>query len=79
MNLLAAFNSLVYLLEQTAKEKKLTVVYIGVFMAFVAFLLIDAYGLKKWNSNKTIMKIVLVFLIIAIVAFTVAYFVMIKQ
>ena len=78
MNLFLIKN-LFFLLEQTAQEKKLTVIYIGLFLAFVVFLIVDAYGLKKWTSNKTIFKIVLVFLIIAIVAFTVAYFVMIKQ
>ena len=46
------------LLEQTAHEKRLTVVYIGIFLGFVAFLLIDMYAMKKWASNKIINKII---------------------
>ena len=69
------FNCAQFLLSQTEQEKRLTVVYIGVFLLFLTLLLVDMYAMKKWATNKTINKIILVLLIIAMVAFAVAYFI----
>ena len=73
MNILSIIND-VLLLAQSAKEKKLTVLYIGLFAVFVVLLVVDSYGSQKWASGKIIPKIVMYFLFIALIAFLVAYF-----
>ncbi|MBO4569887.1 MAG: hypothetical protein J5689_01560 [Clostridia bacterium] len=66
------------LLEQTAKEQNLTVLYLGIFLFLMAILVVDIFGLKMFAANKTINKIILVIVLIAFVSFIVAYFVMVK-
>lgn len=61
------------LLAQTLKEKKLTVLYIGLFAVFVVLLVIDMYGKKAVAGGKIINKIIIYFLFIALIAFLVAY------
>ena len=61
------------LLAQTLKEKKLTVLYIGLFAVFIVLLVVDMYGAKNYAGGKVISKIIVYFLFIALVAFIVAY------
>lgn len=61
------------LLAQTAKEKKLTVLYIGLFAVFVVLLVVDMYGKNAYAGGKIINKIIVYFLFIALIAFLVAY------
>ena len=75
MNFLSVVND-VLLLAQSAKEKKLTVLYIGLFAVFVVLLVVDSYGAKKWASGKILPKIIAYFLFVALIAFLVAYFTM---
>jgi len=75
MNFLRVINDIL-ILAQSEKEKKLTVLYIGLFAVFVVLLVVDSYGAKKWASGKVLPKIIIYFLLIALVAFLVAYFTM---
>ncbi len=67
------FIELSNLLAQTIKEKKLTVLYIGLFAVFIVLLVVDMYGKKSYTGGKIINKIVVYFLFIALIAFLVAY------
>lgn len=64
------------LLAQTLKERKLTVLYIGLFAVFIVLLLVDMYGQKKYAGGKVIGKIVVYFVVLALIAFVVAYLTM---
>lgn len=64
------------LCAQTLKERKLTVLYIGLFAVFVVLLLVDIYGQKKYAGGKVINKIIIYFVILALIAFIVAYLTM---
>lgn len=64
------------LLAQTAQEKKLTVLYVSLFAFFCLLLVLDSRNGGKWISgNKTLGKIALVMMIIALIAMAVVYFI----
>ena len=69
-------SNIMFLLEQTAQEKKLTVAYLGIFLFLMLILIVDMFALKKVASSKTLNKVILVIVLIAFVSFVVAYFVM---
>ena len=64
------------LLAQTALEKKLTLLYVSLFVFLLLLLIIDSRESKIWMTNKTINKIVLFVLIVAAIALVVLYFVL---
>ncbi|MBQ7453341.1 MAG: hypothetical protein IJS68_03660 [Clostridia bacterium] len=79
MKMLSEIKNILFLLEQTEKEKKLTVLYVGLFALFVVLLVVDMYGKKKWANSKIVNRIIIAFFFILIIAFIVAYFVLIKN
>ena len=64
MNLLAAMN---FLLEQTQQEKKLTVLYVSLFVIVMGMLVIDALAMQKWTP-KPVHILLMVILAVALVA-----------
>ena len=73
-NLLLNFN---LLLAQTEQEKKLTLLYVSLFVFLCLLLFIDTREMKKYvGGNKTLGKIILAVLILAIIVLVVLYFVL---
>ena len=64
------------MLAQSQLEKKLTLLYVSLFVFLLLILVIDSRESKKWMTNKTINKIVLFIFIIAAIALVVLYFVL---
>ena len=64
------------LLAQPELEKKLTLLYVSLFVFLLLLLIIDSRESKIWMTNKTINKIVLFVLIVAAIALVVLYFVL---
>lgn len=65
------------LLAQTAQEKKLTFLYVGLFAFLCLLLFIDTRENKKWvGGNKILGKIILGALFLGIIAMIVLYFVL---
>jgi len=66
-------NSLFYILEQTAQEKQLTILYVSLFAIVMGLLVIDSLAMNKWGTKKVkvllfvILTIVLVALILLVV------------
>jgi len=56
-----------YLLEQTAQEKQLTILYVSLFVVVMGMLVIDALAMQKWTP-KPIHILLMVILAIALVA-----------
>lgn len=73
LNLLTNLN---ILLAQTAQEKKMTFLYVTLFVFLCLLLFIDSREKKSLIGNKTLAKIVLFMLILAIVVLVVLYFVL---
>lgn len=72
-NLLGTIN---LLLAQTEQEKRLTVLYVSLFVFMLTLLVIDSVAKKKWISSKPLKKITWVLLFIALIALAVLYFVL---
>lgn len=72
-NLLEMIN---LLLAQTEQEKRLTVLYVSLFVFMLTLLVIDSVAKKKWISSKPLKKITWVLLFIALIALAVLYFVL---
>lgn len=72
-NLLGMIN---LLLAQTEQEKRLTVLYVSLFVFMLTLLVIDSVAKKKWISSKPLKKITWVLLFIALIALAVLYFVL---
>ena len=68
-------SSLNLLLAQTQEERKLTLLYVGLFVLLCLLLVIDAGALKKVGGPKVWKKIFIAFLIIGLVALAILYFV----
>lgn len=64
------------ILAQTEQEKRLTILYVSLFVFLLVFLVIDSDGQKKWISNGPLKKITWVLLIVGLVALAVLYFVL---
>lgn len=65
------------LLAQTPQEKKLTLLYVGLFAFGLVLLLIDSREAKKWvGGNKILGRIIVVVLFLVIITFVVLYFVL---
>lgn len=64
------------ILAQTPEEKKLTVLYVSLFVFLLVMLVIDSIAQKKWISNKPLKKITWVLLFLALIALAVLYFVL---
>jgi len=70
-NLLFTLN---ILLKQTEQEKKLTFLYVSLFVFLCLLLFIDSREKKSIIDNKTLKKIVIVMLFISIVVLAILYF-----
>jgi|GEM_PF-5606287 len=68
-----------FMLAQSAQEKSLSVVFVSIFLLFVAIFVVDMFAMKKYAGNKIINRIIWVLLVIAIVAFVVIYFIYVKE
>ena len=64
------------LLAQTEQEKKLTMLYVGLFVFLLMMLIVDSRGSQKWISNKTLKWITITFFIIAVIVLIILYFVL---
>ena len=68
-------SNLNFLLEQTAREKKLTFLYVGLFLGFLVLLIMDSFGKKTFvGGNKVIVKILYFLLFLGAVGLIIAYF-----
>ena len=72
-NLLLSLN---LLLAQTEQEKKLTMLYVGLFVFVMLLLVLDGRSTENWMSNKTLKWIAILFFFIAAIALIVLYFVL---
>ena len=61
------FANIMFLLEQTAEEKRLTVLYVSLFVVAIGMLVIDSLAMKQWTP-KGINVLLYIILIIAFVA-----------
>lgn len=61
------------MLEQTASEKKLTFLYIGLFMIFLFLLVLDARGKKTLTGPKIVYNIIAFLIFLAAVGLILAY------
>ena len=68
-----------YLLAQTAAEKKLTYLYVGLFLFLLMLLLVDSTASKKYISNNPLKKITWVLFIIVFIALILVYFLVYKK
>lgn len=70
------FGMINLLLTQTEQEKRLTILYVSLFVFVLTLLIIDSVAKKKWISNKPLKKITWVLLFIGLIALVVLYFVL---
>ena len=71
--MLEILGKIVIMLEQTTREKKLTFLYIGLFLIFLLMLILDARTKKEYTGPKALTKIILFFLFLASVGLIIAY------
>ena len=64
------------LLAQTEQEKKLTMLYVGLFVFLLMMLIVDSRGSQNWISNKTLKWITITLFIIAVIVLIILYFVL---
>jgi len=69
-------NGLNLILAQTAAEKKLTWLYVGLFAFLMMLLIIDSTASKKYISNNPLKVITWAMFIIAVIVMAVLYFVL---
>lgn len=67
-------NSAGIMLAQTASEKKLTILYLLMFMLFLMLLLIDARTKKKYTGPKIVKNIILFLIFCVGIVLLVIYF-----
>ena len=73
--MLQFLSNLMFLLEQTASEKKLTFLYVGMFLAFILLLFMDSLGKKSFiGGNKLVVKILYFLLFLGAIGLIIAYF-----
>lgn len=60
-------------LSQTEQEKKLTFLYIGLFIIFLLMMVLDSQLTKKY-TNASLKKVVIALFIIVLAIFTILYF-----
>ena len=62
------FNTISLLLSQTAKEKNLTLLYVGLFLFFLLMMVLDGQIGKKYTMDKQFGKIIIgMFLVVLII------------
>ena len=66
--------NIVLMLEQTARERKLTFLYIGLFIIFLMMLIVDARTKKNFTGPKVVYNIIVFFLFLASIGLIIAYF-----
>ncbi len=77
MNILLSISN--FLLEQTTQEKRLTILYVSLFVVLVGMLVLDAFAMNKFTNKMKDDKprfmhiLLLVILIIAIVALIILF------
>ena len=71
--MLQLLGNMMILLEQTAREKKLTYLYIGLFLLFVLMLILDARTKKQYTGPKAVTYILLFFIFLATIGLIIAY------
>jgi len=64
------------LLAQTPQERRLTILYVSLFAFLCLWLFIDSREKKIYASNKTLKKIVIFMLFLALITLAVLYFVL---
>ena len=67
-------SSVALMLSQTGSEKKLTVLYILLFMLFLVLLFIDSRTNKKLTGPKAIKITIIVLIFVAAICLLIAYF-----
>lgn len=71
--MLTLFSTFTYMLEQTASEKKLTVLYILLFFLFLVMLLLDARGKKQYTGPKIVKNTIIFLMVLAAIGLLLAY------
>ena len=63
------FATIMYLLEQTAEEKRLTVLYVSLFVVAIGMLVLDSLAMKKWTPSgvKVLLFIILIVAFVAMI------------
>ncbi len=72
-NLLGMIN---LLLAQTEQEKRLTILYVSLFVFLMVLLIIDSVAKQKYIKSKPIKRVTWILLFIGLIALTVLYFVL---
>lgn len=64
------------LLAQTEQEKRLTILYVSLFVFLMVLLIIDSVAKQKYIKSKPIKRVTWILLFIGLIALTVLYFVL---
>ena len=72
--MLELFNSVTFMLEQTASERKLTFLYLLLFFLFLMLLILDARTKKQYTGPKAVKSIILFLIFLTAVGLLLAYF-----
>ena len=71
--MLSILSNIFLMLEQTASEKKLTFLYIGLFMMFLMLLVLDARGKKTLTGPKIVYNTIAFLFFLAAIGLIFAY------
>ena len=72
--MLQLINTMSIILSQTAKEKNLTLLYVGLFLMFLLMMVLDSQIGKKWISNKFLSNVIIFLFIATIIILAILYF-----
>lgn len=72
-NLLGMIN---LLLAQTEQEKRLTILYVSLFVFLMVLLIIDSVAKQKYIKSKPIKRVTWILLFLGLIALVVLYFVL---
>lgn len=72
--MLQFINTLSIILSQTAKEKNLTLLYVGLFLFFLLLMVLDGQIKKTYTLNKFFGKLIIILFIAILIIFAILYF-----
>lgn len=72
--MLQFINTMSIVLSQTAKEKNLTILYVGLFLFFLLLMVLDGQIKKTYTLNKFFGKMIIVLFIAILIIFAILYF-----
>ena len=72
--MLQLLNVMHIVLSQTAKEKNLTLLYVGLFVLFLLMMVLDGQISKKYTLNKFFGKVIIFLFVATLIILAILYF-----